>query len=116
MCHSYSRTVTCDNLETANWLDQDNAIQIQDFLRKFSHLQELMVAVPYLLSQLKAISYSGNGTNGHGIKAHHSMIMRLKESSGGSVEKGAPCIIGTGGTGESGLCTSIHPQEREQSV
>ena len=52
-----------------------------------------MVAVPYLLSQLKAISYSGNGTTGHGSKAHHSMIMRLKESSGGSVEKDAPCII-----------------------
>ena len=52
-----------------------------------------MVAVPYLLSQLKAIPYSGNGTTGHGIKAHHSMIMRLNESSGGSVEKDAPCII-----------------------
>ena len=38
-----------------------------------------MVAVPYLLSQLKAISYSGNGTTGHGIKAHHSIIMRLKD-------------------------------------
>ena len=45
-----------------------------------------MVAVPYLLSQLKAISYSGNDTTGHGIKAPHAMIMRLKESSGGSVE------------------------------
>ena len=53
----------------------------------------LMVAVPYLLSQLKEISYSGNGTTGHGIKVHHSMIMRLKESSGGSVEKDVPCII-----------------------
>ena len=53
----------------------------------------LMVAVSHLLSQLKAISYSENGTTGHGSKAHHSMIMRLKESSGGSVEKDAPCII-----------------------
>ena len=52
-----------------------------------------MVAVPYLLSQLKVISYAGNGTTGLGSKAHHSMIMRLKESSGGSVEKDAPCII-----------------------
>ena len=59
-----------------------------------------MVAVPYLLSQLKAISYSGNGTTGHGIKAHHSMIMRLKESSGGSVEKDAPCIIHCAGRRE----------------
>ena len=59
-----------------------------------------MVAVPYLLSQLKAISYSGNGTIGHGIKAHHSVIMRLKESSGGSVEKGAPCIIHCAGRRE----------------
>ena len=53
----------------------------------------LMMAMPYPLSQLKAISYSGNGTTGHGIKAHHSMIMRLKESSGGSVEKDVLCII-----------------------
>ena len=60
----------------------------------------LMVAVPYLLSQLKAISYSGNGTTGHGSKAHHSMIMRLKESSGGSVEKDAPCIIHCAGRRE----------------
>ena len=59
-----------------------------------------MVAVPYLMSQLKAISYSGNGTTGHGIKAHHSMIMRLKESSGGSVEKDAPCIIHCAGRRE----------------
>ena len=27
--------MTCDNLEAADWLDKDNAIQIQDFLRKF---------------------------------------------------------------------------------
>ena len=60
----------------------------------------LMVAVSYLLSQLKAISYSGNGTTGHGIKAHHSMIMRLKESSGGSVEKDVPCIIHCAGRRE----------------
>ena len=60
----------------------------------------LMVAVPYLLSQLKAISYSGNGTTGHGIQAHHSMIMRLKESSGGYVEKDAPCIIPCSGRRE----------------
>ena len=32
MCHSYSRTMTCDNPEAADWLDKDNAIQIQDFL------------------------------------------------------------------------------------
>ena len=35
MCHSYSRTMTCDNLEAADWLDKDNAIQIQDFLGNF---------------------------------------------------------------------------------
>ena len=60
----------------------------------------LMVAVPYLLSQLKAISYSGNGSTGHAIKAHHSMIMRLKASSGGSVEKDAPCIVHCAGRRE----------------
>ena len=60
----------------------------------------LMVAVPYLLSQLKAISYSRNGTTGHESKAHHSVIMRLKESSGGSVEKDAPCIIQCAGRRE----------------
>ena len=59
-----------------------------------------MVAVPYLLSQLKAISYSGNGTTGHGIKAHHSIIMRLKEPSSGSVEKDAPCRIHCAGRRE----------------
>ena len=59
----------------------------------------LMVAVPYLLSQLKAISDSRNGTTWHGIKAHHS-IMRLKESSGGSVEKDATCIIHCAGRRE----------------
>ena len=53
-----------------------------------------MVAVPYLLSQLKAISYSGSGTTGHGIKWNHSMIMRLKESSGGSVQKGFTVLVG----------------------
>ena len=60
----------------------------------------LTVAVPYLLSQLKAVSYSGNGTTGHGIKAYHSMNMRLKESSGGYVEKDAPCIIPCAGRRE----------------
>ena len=60
----------------------------------------LMVAVPYLLGQLKTISYSGNGITGHGSKAHHSIIMRLKESSGGSVEKDAPCIIHCAGRRE----------------
>ena len=66
-----------------------------------------MVAVPYLLSQLKAISYSGNGTTGHGSKAHHSMIMRLKKSSGGSVEKDAPCIIHCAGRREKKLFDSV---------
>ena len=70
------------------------------FLGNFLTYNWLMVAVPYLLSQLKAISYSGNGTTGHGSKAHHSMIMRLKESSGGSVEKDAPCIIHCAGRRE----------------
>ena len=67
----------------------------------------LMVAVPYLMSQLKAISYSGNGTTGHGIKAHRSMIMRLKESSGGSVEKDAPCIIHCAGRREKNYSTAL---------
>lgn len=31
MCHSYSSTVACDNLEAADWLDEDNAIQIGTF-------------------------------------------------------------------------------------
>ena len=66
-----------------------------------------MVAVPYLLSQLKTISYSGNGTTGHGSKAHHSMIMRLKESSGGSVEKDAPCIIHCAGRREKNYSTAL---------
>ena len=66
-----------------------------------------MVAVPYLLSQLKAKSYSGNGTTGHGIKAHHSIIMRLKESSGGSVEKDAPCTIHCAGRREKKLFNSF---------
>ena len=67
----------------------------------------LMVAVPYLLSQLKAISYSGNGTTGHGSKAHHSMIMRLKELSVGSVEKDAPCIIHCSGRREKNYSTAL---------
>ena len=102
MCYSYSSAVACDNLETADWLNPDNAIQIQDFLRKFSHLLMLMVAVPYLLSQFKAISYSGNGTTGHGHmeSKHVTIIMRLTESSGGSVEKDAPCRIHCAGRKE----------------
>ena len=60
----------------------------------------LMLAVLYLLSQLKEISYSGNSTTGHGSKAHHSMIMKVKESTGGSVEKDAPCIIHCAGRRE----------------
>lgn len=60
----------------------------------------LIMAVPYLLSQLKAIAYSGNGTTEHGIKAHHSMIIRWKELSGGSVEKDTHCIIHCAGRRE----------------
>ena len=36
MCHSYSISVACGNLEAADWLDQDNSILIRTFSGNFS--------------------------------------------------------------------------------